>query len=105
MNDLTVQSEFLTPATVLALHREVWDMPALIVKHPHVTAWLLARWEVHFDDASRVVFYDKATGHSTRTASTDVREALVSLLEAQIRDQEVTIPTPREPVDHTVEVS
>jgi hypothetical protein len=70
----------LTATDVLAVHREVWDMPTLAETRPDVIAWLEARFEVHFGMMSDVIIVDKATGRPTGHPTTDVREALLTTL-------------------------
>ncbi len=70
----------LTTADVLAVHREVWDMPTLAETRPDVIAWLAQRFEVHFGMMSDVIIVDLATGRPTGHPTTDVREALLTTL-------------------------
>jgi hypothetical protein len=66
----------LTPAEVLALHQEAWDMPTLNREHPEAIAWISERVLVDFDMASQVVIVDRATGAPTFHETSDVRVAV-----------------------------
>lgn len=73
----------MTATEMLALHREVWDMPTLAEQHPAVLHHLAEHYEVHFDMASQVVVVHKATGAAERFATTDVREVVATLLQRE----------------------
>lgn len=74
-----------TAADVLAVHRDVWDMPTLGAQHPEMIEWLSERYEVVFpeDFTGQVYVVHRATNVLRKMNTTDVREALVTLLEEE----------------------
>ena len=77
----------MSPAEMLAQHREVWDMPTLMETAPEVLQHLHERYEVHFGLVSEVIVVHRDTGLPEHFTTTDVREVVVTLLEREIEKE------------------
>lgn len=77
---MTDTSSPLTPAQMLAIHREIWDMPTLSRKHPEIIEHLADRYEVHFGMVSDVIVVHKDENRIEGFDTTDVRVAVDTLL-------------------------
>lgn len=74
----------MKPAEMLALHREVWDMPTLMEQNEEILKHLDSRYEVHFGMMSEVIVIHKATREIEHFTTTDVREVVATLLEREV---------------------
>lgn len=76
----------MTSEQMLAKHREVWDMPTLGETQPEILDHLAARYDVVFPEmfTGQVYVITKATGAMEKMGTTDVREAVATLLEREI---------------------
>lgn len=72
----------MSATEMLRVHRKVWDMPALLELAPEIVEHLAARYEVVFpeDFTGQVYVVTKATGVMEKMGTTDVREAVATLL-------------------------
>lgn len=83
MSETSNVSDVPSPADMLAIHRQVWDMPTLAAEHPTVLKHLASRYEVHFGmlrTGSDVVVVHVASGVAEDMHTCDVRVAVETLL-------------------------
>lgn len=81
----------MNAAQMLEVHREVWDMPTLAEAHPEILKHLDSRYEVHFGMMSDVIVIHKATRKTEGFATTDVREAVATLLEREAEAEKAAV--------------
>lgn len=81
----------MNAAQMLEVHREVWDMPSLAEYHPEILKHLDSRYEVHFGMMSDVIVIHKEGREIEHFSTTDVREAVALLLEAEALAEEKAV--------------
>lgn len=72
---------------MLEAHVAAWDMPTLAEQHPAVMDHLAAKYDVVFPEmfSGQVYVVHKAEGHRMeKMGTTDVREAVKTLLEREV---------------------